>query len=441
MHNTLSFRFARHGALLLLAGLLTGGVLNRLPDHHLGNAAHVTALIGGFGLIGVGWIWPHLRLGPTSSRLGAWTFIVAMHLNWLGLVLAAFHPPAPDQSTISALAVDSGGVLVLAGILSVIAALVLLAGLQPGLKKPNTTPAIPSSFTLKIIRLGFTLLQFITPRFAGRVAFYLFCRTPSVRPKGKRAKATHAAGEAWLTRAERIELHLDGGGQALAYRINGGAHVNQPRYLVTHGWASGMHYMTAVLAMLAETGAEVIGLDFPGHGEAGGKTFQMLLAVKSIAAAKERFGEFDAAIGHSLGGAALIVSAAGILSKPLSVRKIVTIGSLSEMESLFSEFGAAIGLKPTAQLALEDEVKLVTGRVLADFDVGTAAGRIDAEILVIHSEDDKEFSASHARRYATSGENVRLFMTNGFGHRRILEAPPVLSAIGAFVVANSTKDL
>jgi hypothetical protein len=96
VQNTLLLRFARHGTLLLLAGLLTGFAMAKFHSHHLGNAAHVTGLIGGFGLIAVGWLWPRLRLGPRWAQLGAWAFIASMYLSWLGLTLKAALGSAPD---------------------------------------------------------------------------------------------------------------------------------------------------------------------------------------------------------------------------------------------------------------------------------------------------------------------------------------------------------
>jgi pimeloyl-ACP methyl ester carboxylesterase len=103
------------------------------------------------------------------------------------------------------------------------------------------------------------------------------------------------------------------------------------------------------------------------------------------------------------------------------------------MAWLFTDFGRMIGLCAAAQAALEDEVYAVTGRRLADFDAAKAAGGLAQQILVIHAEDDKEVSASHARRYAASGDNLRLFWANRFGHRRIVSAEPVLAEIRSFL--------
>ncbi|MGG7579345.1 alpha/beta hydrolase [Rhizobium sp. Nf11,1] len=298
-----------------------------------------------------------------------------------------------------------------------------------------------ANFALEVTRLGFRVLQAISPRLAGRAAFMLFCRTPSPRPKGEKAKTAHAAGAARLAGAERFVLRLAGGTKAHAYRLNGGAIGQRKRYLVTHGWGSSAVYMADLVSMLAATGAEVVALDFPGHGHAGGRFLHMGLAVQAIAAAGERFGAFDAAIGHSFGGAALMVSAAGLIpdAAPVTGELLVLIGAPSEMAWLFTDFGRMIGLRAAAQAALENEVHRVTGRRLGDFDANNTAGSTGRSVLVIHAEDDKEVPAAHARRYGAASKRVRLFWAKGFGHRRIIGAPPVLGAIAAFLAGGADE--
>lgn len=291
-----------------------------------------------------------------------------------------------------------------------------------------------ANFAAKVTRFGFSALEGISPVIAGKAAFRLFCRTPSAKPRGEKARAAHAAGSRTLATAEMFTLRI-GGRRAHAYRVNGGAIGMRERYLVTHGWGSGIAYMADLVAALAATGAEVIALDFPGHGRAGGRFLHVGLAVQAIRAAEQRFGPFDAAIGHSFGGAALMVAAAGMLPEVPAVlpQKLVLIGSPSEMHWLFKGFGKMLGLGKAVQAVLEHEIHRVTGRRLEDFDAGKAAGAIRRPVLVVHAEDDKEVSASHARRYAASGEAVRVHWANGFGHRRIVSAAPVLDAVCDFL--------
>lgn len=137
MQDTLLLRFARHGTLLLLAGLLTGFGIGKFPSHVTGNAAHLTGLIGGFGLIGVGWLWPRLKLGPLWSQLGAWSFILSMQLSWLGLALKAAFGSAPDTplesvgNSAASWNLISAVFLSVGAILSVVATLIILVGLRP----------------------------------------------------------------------------------------------------------------------------------------------------------------------------------------------------------------------------------------------------------------------------------------------------------------------
>ncbi|MBB4569773.1 alpha/beta hydrolase [Rhizobium leucaenae] len=290
------------------------------------------------------------------------------------------------------------------------------------------------SFALKVTRLGMSSLNRISPRLAGKAAFKLFCLTPSRRPQGAKAEAAYAEGRARLNSAEQIMLSFQGG-RAMAYRLNGGAKGRRKRFLVVHGWGSSSEYMSELSVFLANTGAEVISLDLPGHGRSPGRFLNVRLAVSAIAAAAERFGAFDATIGHSFGGASIALAASGFLPRiePILPGRLVLIGAPSAMGWLFTDFGGMMGLDAATQAALEAEVGHVTGRPLKDYDAGRNVHDLRRPVLVIHAEDDKEVSADHARAYATAGDHVRLFWANGFGHRRIVSAAPVLAAIGEFL--------
>lgn len=290
------------------------------------------------------------------------------------------------------------------------------------------------SFALKVTRSGLSGLGRLSPRLAGKAAFRLFCLTPSRQPRGSKAKAAHMEGRERLLTAEQVMLPFPGG-RAMAYRFNGGAKGLRKRYLVVHGWGSSSEYMSELTLFLANSGAEVISLDLPGHGRSGGRFLNVRLAVSAIAAASERFGTFDAAIGHSFGGASLALACAGFLPdiEPFSPGKLVLIGAPSAMGWLFRDFGRLMGLRPATQAALEDEVRRVTGRTLASYDQKRGVLDPGRPVLVIHAEDDKEVSADHARAYAAEGSHVRLFWANGFGHRRIVSAAPVFEAIDAFL--------
>lgn len=290
------------------------------------------------------------------------------------------------------------------------------------------------SFALKVTRSGLAGIGRLSPKLAGKVAFQLFCRTPSRRPLGAKATAAYMEGRQRLHAAEEVLLSFPGG-RAMAYRFNGGAMGPRKRYLVVHGWGSSSEYMSELTASLASTGAEVISLDLPGHGRSAGRSLHVRLAVSAIAAASARFGALDAAIGHSFGGASLALACAGFLPgiDPLEVERLVLIGAPSAMGWLFRDFGRLMNLPAQTQRALEEEVGRVTGRALSTYDERRDMLDPRRPVLVVHAEDDKEVSADHARAYAAQGEHVRLFWANGFGHRRIVSARPVFEVINDFL--------
>jgi pimeloyl-ACP methyl ester carboxylesterase len=296
-------------------------------------------------------------------------------------------------------------------------------------------------FGLKVIRLALAGLSTISPYAAGRAAFRLFATTPRRRPASVKERELLARSEGWMRQAERVPLTFDGG-TAVAHRF--AARPCTPfagRVLVVHGWGSRAAYLSALTEELVAAGHEVVALDLPGHGASRGRTLTLPMAVRAINAAWQRFGGFDHFCGHSFGGASLACAALGLVPgvpahRP---RRLVTIGSPSEMTWLFRDLGRLLRLGPKAQGALESHVERIAGAPLSAFDAANGAGRLAIPMLVVHAEDDKEVPALHARRYAAAGSNVTLEWANGFGHRRIVSAEPVIDRIVAFLAEDGRR--
>ena len=136
VQTSIDLRLARHGVIVLLLGLLTGFVIGKFHNPHVGDAAHLVGLIGGFGIIALGPLWPRLNLGRSWSGVGTWTMALSMYLNWLGCVLlGAFGsgPNAPNSTMLGPpLLWDRAGQLTLAigAWLSLFATIVVLVGLR-----------------------------------------------------------------------------------------------------------------------------------------------------------------------------------------------------------------------------------------------------------------------------------------------------------------------
>lgn len=302
-----------------------------------------------------------------------------------------------------------------------------------------------AGFAKKALRLTFSLAGSVAPRKAGKLAFRVFSLTPPKAPKGEKARKVFAAGARRLARAVREEL-VTPHGKVMTYRLRaeGGVLPQAPRFLMVHGWGSRSEYMAALAeGVAAATGGEVVLLDFPGHGASSGHALDARLAVEAISLADKRFGPFEGAIGHSFGGASLMVAACRFLPQfpALRARRLALIGAPSEMDGIFRYFSRQYGLSRLTERHLEREVRRVTGRRTGDFDIARAGQVYDGPVLVVHAEDDKEVSADHARRYASIGANVRIGWANGWGHRRIVAAPPVIDLVSHFMKGDDTAEI
>ncbi|MGH6807834.1 MAG: alpha/beta fold hydrolase [Ensifer adhaerens] len=298
-----------------------------------------------------------------------------------------------------------------------------------------------ASFAIKVIRHALAGVSVISPEAAGRLAFKLFSVTPGRKPKSAKERAALAAAVPVIAKGKPVTLSYAGGWVMARHFVGPRNAANTKRVLLVHGWGSRSDYLAAMIEGLVAGGAEVVTLDWPGHGASPGRTLTMPAAVRAIDAAWRHFGGFDVSVGHSFGGASLACAAGGVVCDvPGHVaKKLVLIGAPSEMTWLFKGFGKVLRLSSKTQMAFEAVVERLSGRRLEDFDAAKILEVRAVPTLIIHAEDDKEVSAEHARRYAAAGPNVDLHWANGYGHRRIVSAAPVIDRINAFVHGEDRK--
>ena len=97
---------ARHAAVLMLLGLLTGAFAGLSmtgkidADGHAALASHLNALLGTFWVLGVAWSVPFFRYGERGARRLAFIVIGAQYGNWfVTLVKSVWHVSGLDFSS------------------------------------------------------------------------------------------------------------------------------------------------------------------------------------------------------------------------------------------------------------------------------------------------------------------------------------------------------
>jgi len=290
-------------------------------------------------------------------------------------------------------------------------------------------------FAHKVIRTLLGAGEHIAPALAGRIAFELFCRTQNPQKLGARESKAVARAASLLADARKHCLTTRTGNvTAFEFRpLTGKERLGT--VLVIHGWGSRTEYMKPLIEGYRDAGYRVVSLDLPGHGHSSGRRLTMLHALDAARVAGEWFGPFTAVAGHSFGGAVAANAVAGTIKgiAPLAAGRLVLIAAPSSMPDLFKDFAKMLNVGPKSYRTMAAQVERLTGRRLEEFVASREFGRTQPPTLVIHSSDDREVPAEHARMYAASGDHVRLHWAEGLGHRRILTDPGVVRMAVAFV--------
>ena len=295
---------------------------------------------------------------------------------------------------------------------------------------------------INVIRNIFAAGEHIAPRLAGRAAFELFCRTPNPARLTPGERKAVSRAKTFMEGARHHRLATPAGCVALhEFRPPEQGGEKRQTVLVVHGWRSRTEYMRALIAAHRAAGYRVVSLDLPGHGGSSGRRLNMASAVGAVRAAADWFGPFAAIVGHSFGGAVAINAAVGSVEgfDAVPTERIVAIASPSSLPNLFRQFGKRLHLGPRSQEIVNRQVLRVTGRPLPEFETADQLRRLPIPTFLIHDEDDAEVPVDEAILAAGAGGHVRLHLTRGLGHRRIINDAATVQATVAFVTENSAE--
>ncbi len=250
------------------------------------------------------------------------------------------------------------------------------------------------------------LLARVSPALAGRAAFKLFC-TP-------RKQFMREEDSTFLETAERQTLVLEGIPIALYSWPAPGAQ-NAPAVMFLHGWESHSGRWRKFIPPLREAGFHVMAFDAPAHGHSGGKEINLPLFSRVLKALMLVKGVPYALVGHSLGGAAVIMSM-GAFDAP-RVKKAVVMGSFAESTRVLTDFASLLGLEPIVVQQVGQEIMRRSGIPIEAYSVeGKAAALDDIQGLVLHDRDDDVAPIAEGRAIAKAW-NARFVETHGLGHR------------------------
>lgn len=205
------------------------------------------------------------------------------------------------------------------------------------------------------------------------------------------------------------------------------------KILLVHGWSGRGTQLFKIADALCKKGYETISFDAPAHGKSPGNATMMLDFIASILALEKKFGPFEAAIGHSLGG----MSVANAISTGLQVKSAVLIGSGDIVQDILNDFVAKLKIDPIYSSKLCTYFESRLHDKMDDYSAYRAAQKIEIPVLVIHDTDDPEVSVKAGKNIYKNLKNGKLLITNGLGHRKILGDEAVITTTLEFIENNN----
>jgi pimeloyl-ACP methyl ester carboxylesterase len=264
---------------------------------------------------------------------------------------------------------------------------------------------------LATIRFFFSTVGRSSPALAGRIAAWLFAR-PRKHPRPERERELISRG---------TPVALPGGLSATSWGAG-------PTVLLVHGWEGRGAQLGALVDPLVAAGHRVIALDGPAHGDSAGTSTTGPEFAAAISTVRESVGPLSAIVAHSFGGFTSLLA----ISRGATADRLVIIAAPSSVPEVLEDFVRLIHLP---KRAFPSMVRALEARVhgsMASFEVSAFAHLVKIPVLIAHDTEDKEVAYEHGP-ILSELLGARLLTTSGHGHRRILFAPEVVSAIVEFV--------
>ncbi|MBL7789549.1 MAG: alpha/beta hydrolase [Chitinophagales bacterium] len=254
---------------------------------------------------------------------------------------------------------------------------------------------------LRTTGLGLNILTRINAQKAGKWGLDLFCL-----PMAKKLKAHQ---KSYLLNAchKTLDVH---GQKVQTYRWGNGA----KKILFVHGWASHSYRWKLFVELLKEGDYSIYALDAPGHGLSGGRMLTLPLYSEIIETFTREIGPWDAIVGHSFGGYAIIN---WLHQHPQSpYLKAAILAAPGEVEDFMQYHYQLMKLSKASIRSLENEFQRRVHKKPSDFSAALLAKDFTYPCLIVHDEEDKDASAAYSKRLHKVWSNSQLILTKGLGH-------------------------
>jgi pimeloyl-ACP methyl ester carboxylesterase len=193
--------------------------------------------------------------------------------------------------------------------------------------------------------------------------------------------------------------------------------------LLMHGWEGRPTQFAALIESLVQAGHTVVSLEGPGHGRSPGEQANVVLFARALLEAAAELPPLRAVIGHSMGGASVLLA----LQMGLRAEAAVSIAAPARLLGVLRGFAHRLGLPARARAAFIRQVERDVGMQIARLDV--TGYQLELPGLVVHAADDALVAADEAQVIHKAWFDSRLVLLEAGGHQRVLSDPRLSEAV------------
>ncbi len=277
--------------------------------------------------------------------------------------------------------------------------------------------------TLKWVQYLFRFLEAVAKPLAARFAAYWFFKPLRYDAPRKEVAAANEAQKFKLdVMGVEIQAYAWGKGPAIAF---------------IHGWSGRGTQCREFIKPITEAGFTLVAIDAEGHGASPGKNSDVTRFSGALKAISKHYqGHLAGAIGHSLGGAAILLA----IKEGLEVPRAVVISTPSIATDILSEFLQRVGGSQETGEYVNQLIKKRHGHTLEEFSAYESAKGLPAvPVLLAYDKTDKDVPFYHAKPLLDTLKDVRLITTEGYSHTRILRSPVVIEETVTFLSTQPTN--
>lgn len=212
------------------------------------------------------------------------------------------------------------------------------------------------------------------------------------------------------------------------------------RILLVHGWESRSAHFRVLIDRLVESGFQVVSFDAPGHGLSPGDKSEIQEFIDILFLLEKNHGSFYAAIGHSLGGLALI----NAVKNKIDLQQVFIISAPTSFPAILRKYANVLALPENLHQALRNNVKHHFSMDDSLWDKYTGykgLENIQIPAMIFHDIDDDEVHSVESECLSEAWPNATLIHTKGLGHRQTIKSNDITDTIISTLTEQSRNKL